>query len=52
MQVDFFRGHIFTFSKMPGKETARQHRALAQDHYKRGQYMEAMQSVDKVCRPS
>jgi hypothetical protein len=33
---------------MPGKETARQHRALAQDQYKRGQYMEAMRSADKV----
>jgi hypothetical protein len=33
---------------MSGKETARQHRALAQDQYKRGQYMQAMQSADKV----
>lgn len=34
---------------MSSKETARQHRMLAQDQYKRGQYMEAMRSADKVC---
>jgi hypothetical protein len=48
MQVDFFRSHTITVLKMPAKETARQHRALAQDQYKRGQYMEAMQSADKA----
>lgn len=33
---------------MSSREAARQHRTLAQEQYKRGQYLEVMQSADKV----